>query len=478
MANPITASSAIDVQSLVSTLMRAERKPLAQVQEEASRIGTKISEFGKLQSEIARFRDGAAELARAPTWRAVTASSTNATAVEVTARTGAAAAQHTVEVTQLAQAQTVTSAAMAGTDTVIGGGTLRIQLGTQPSGPTSFSADLARPEVSIAIAANATLADVRDAINAQDAGVRASIVRDGDQFRLFVTGTTSGGNQAFRMQVDDDDGGSTDATGLSAIAFDPTAPAGAGRNLSLVRPATDASYSIDGVALTARGNRIENALDGVDLVLRQVTSAPVELDVKQDTGAMKAAMEKFVAAYNGLNTLLQAQTRYDAGSRTAGPLQGDRSAVGILERVRGALRETVAGSSLGSLAGAGVTLQRDGSLQLDASRFESAAGDPKQLEQLFSAIGTDDTDRGLMLRLRELGDSLNGADGAVKTATAAWEARRTENQRRQDALELRLSDVEKRLLRQFTSLDAQLAAAQQSGAALASALAGLPGTGR
>jgi flagellar hook-associated protein 2 len=478
MANPITASSAIDVQSLVSTLMRAERKPLVQVQQEASRIGTKISAFGKLQSEIARFRDAAAELARAQTWRAVTASSANAAAVEVSARPGAAATQHTVAVTQLAQAQTVTSAAMAGTDTVIGGGTLRIQLGTQPSGPTSFSADPQRAEVSVTIAASATLADVRDAINAQDAGVRASIVRDGDRFRLFVSGTSSGGDQAFRMQVVDDDGGSTDATGLSAIAFDPTAPAGAGRNLSLVRSATDASYSIDGVALSARGNRVENALDGVDLVLRQVTSAPVQLDVKQDTAAMKASMEKFVAAYNGLNTLLQEQTRYDAGSRTAGPLQGDRSAVGILEQVRAALRETVAGSTLGSLAGAGLALQRDGSLQLDANRFESAAGDPRRLEQLFSAVGTDDTDRGLMLRLRELGDSLNGADGAVKTATAAWEARKTSNQRRQDALELRLSDVEKRLLRQFSSLDAQLAAAQQSGAALASALAGLPGSGR
>jgi flagellar capping protein FliD len=37
-----------------------------------------------------------------------------------------------------------------------------------------------------------------------------------------------------------------------------------------------------------------------------------------------------------------------------------------------------------------------------------------------------------------------------------------------------MSDIEKRLLRQYSSLDAQLAAAQQSGAALSSALAGLP----
>jgi len=190
---------------------RCSRTPLAQVQSEASRIGTKISAFGKLQSEIARFRDAAAELARPATWRAVTARSADAAAVEVSARPGAAPNPYTVEVTQLAQSQSVTSAAMAGTDAVIGGGTLKIQLGTQPSGTAGFAADPERPEVSVVIAPGSTLAEVRDAINVSGAGVRAAILRDGSQVRLLVTGVGSGGDQAFRMLVDDADGGPTDA---------------------------------------------------------------------------------------------------------------------------------------------------------------------------------------------------------------------------------------------------------------------------
>jgi flagellar capping protein FliD len=79
-----------------------------------------------------------------------------------------------------------------------------------------------------------------------------------------------------------------------------------------------------------------------------------------------------------------------------------------------------------------------------------------------------------MLRFRDLGDRLIGADGTVPTATEAWEARKTANSRRQDAFETRMTEVEKRLLRQYTSLDAQLAAAQGSSNSLASALAGLP----
>ena len=39
-----------------------------------------------------------------------------------------------------------------------------------------------------------------------------------------------------------------------------------------------------------------------------------------------------------------------------------------------------------------------------------------------------------------------------------------------------MTDVEKRLLRQYSSLDAQLAAAQQSSSALTSALSALPKT--
>jgi flagellar hook-associated protein 2 len=474
MASPITASSSIDVQGMVQSLMKAESRPLSQMKTEARKIDTKISAYGKLQSQISGFRDAAAALARFDTWRAVKATSGNAAAVEVTAGPGAAATQRAVEVQQLAQAQTVTSGTLAGSDAVVGGGTLRIQLGTQPSGAASFTADAMRPEVSVPIAAGATLAEVRDAINGANAGVRASIVRDGDQVRLFVTGSASGANQAFRMQADDGDGDSTDTAGLSSIAFDPVAAAGAGRNLTMMRGATDAQYTIDGVPLTAHGNRIPGALDGVDLVLKQVTTAPVLLDVDVDTQALQESLNKFVAAYNSLNTLLAEQTKYDETSKVAGVLQGDRSAVGILGQVRAIVRETVAGGTLTRLADVGITLQRDGSLQFKSSAFESAATDPTRLETLFAAVGTDATNRGLMQRFKDLGDRLIGNDGSVKTATDAWAARLAANKKRQDAFEIRMTEVEKRLLRQYSSLDAQLAASQQSSAQLSSALASLP----
>ncbi|MFM1990337.1 MAG: hypothetical protein RJA99_3294 [Pseudomonadota bacterium] len=475
MASPITASSAIDVQGMVAGLMRAERKPLDQMKAEASRIDTKISAYGKLQSQVAAFRDAAAALGRFDTWRGVKASSADATAVEVSANAGAPAGQYSVSVQQLAQAQTVTSASFAAADAVVGGGTLRIQMGSQPSGSTSFTADATRPEVAVTVADGATLADVRDAINAAGAGVRASIVRDGDQVRLFLSGSDSGGNQAFRTTVTDLDGSTADSAGLSRLGYDPTA-VGAGQRLSLVRSATDAQYTLNGVALTARSNRIAGAMDGTDLVLKRVTTTPVQVDVSVDVEALRGTTQKFVDAYNALNKLLAEQTRYDEATKTAGALQGDRSAVGMLSQIRSIVRETVTGGTFTRLADVGLALQRDGSLALSASTFTSAATDPRRLEALFAASGasTTATDRGLALRIRDLGDRLVGTGGTVDTATAAWTARKTANQKRQDAFEVRMTDVEKRLLRQYSSLDSQLAAAQQTNAALTSALAGLP----
>lgn len=476
MASPITASNTIDVAAMVARLMKAERKPLDQMQSEAKKIDTKISAYGKLQSQLAAFRDAAALLGRFDTWRTVKGASSDASAVEVTAGAGASAGQRSITVQQLASAQTVSSGAFASADTVVGGGTLRIQAGTQPSGANSFTPDATRPEVTVNVPAGATLAQVRDAINSAGAGVRASIVKDGDQVRLFVTGNDSGGNQAFRIGVTDLDGGSTDAAGLSALAFDPSAAAGAGSNLSLVRAAADSKYTLDGVALTGRSNRIAGAMDGTDLVLKKVTTEPVQIDVTVDVEALRTAMTKFVDAYNGLNKLLAEQTRYDEATKTAGPLQGDRSAVSMLSQLRAIVRETVTGGALGKLADVGITLQRDGSLALSASTFASAATDPARLEKLFAATGAGvgAADRGLGLRFRDLGERLNGSGGTVDTATAAWTARKNANKQRQDAFEVRMTEVEKRLLRQFTALDAQLAAAQQTSAQLTSALAALP----
>src|SRR5690606_18824109 len=123
--------------------------------------------------------DAARALTRSDSWKAASATSSDDGFVQAAARSGAITGSYSIEVLSLASRQTLASTSYAAPDTVVGSGTLRIQLGTLSAGGTSFTPDAERPETSITIAAGATLAQVRDAINSAGAGVTASLVADG-----------------------------------------------------------------------------------------------------------------------------------------------------------------------------------------------------------------------------------------------------------------------------------------------------------
>src|SRR5690606_36194308 len=86
---------------------------------------------------------------------------------------------------------------------------------------------------------NATLAGVRDAINAANAGVTATIVNDGQGYRLVIASGETGLANALRITVSDDNG-----SGLDALAYD--ASAGGVSNLSETVAARNAEVVIDG----------------------------------------------------------------------------------------------------------------------------------------------------------------------------------------------------------------------------------------
>jgi flagellar hook-associated protein 2 len=201
----------------------------------------------------------------------------------------------------------------------------------------------------------------------------------------------------------------------------------------------------------------------------------VHINVKSDTDALKASTQKFVDAYNALNKVLSDGTRYDESTKTAGPLQADRAAVSMLQQIRSIVTDTVTGGTLTRLADAGMTLQRDGSIALNATNFASAASSPSNLQALFAATGggSGSTTQGLMLRFRSLADGITGTQGSLTAASDNWAARKKNNQARQEEIQVRLNSRQAALLKQYSALDAKLAAAQQNSAQLSSALAGL-----
>lgn len=469
----IGATSNLDVHGIVSQLMQIERRPLQAIERTISGIQTEISAWGKMQSSLSSFQDAARALMRSDTWGAAKASSSDESTLVATARSGAIEGNYSIEVSRLAGRQTLASGAFADGSAVVGSGTLRIRMGSLDAAGTAFTPDAARPEVAISIAEGATLADVRSAINAAGAGITASLVADGTGQRLMLRSAESGAQQAFRVDVDDTDGNGGDAAGLSAFAFDPSGAAGTGRNLMLTESAQDALVKVNGLDVTASGNRLEGVVENVVIEVRRETTAPIDITVASDPTALRASVDAFVKCYNELNKVLADQTRYEPATKFAGPLQGNQLAVRVHQQLRELMRTTIGDPPANSLSALGIELQRDGSLAVNDTRIAAALASPEKMEQFFAAIGATSEDNGLARRIVDRVSDLLAPDGTLPNATESLKARERSAEQQQERVEARLYDIERRLMRQYTALDANLSRITSSFAGIEGLLANM-----
>ncbi len=449
---------AIDVNGIVSQLMSIERQPLQVLQKSISGIQTKLSAFGKLQGQLSSFQDAARDLLDLDTWKAAQASTSDETAVKASASAGALPGAYDLTITQLAQRQTLATGAFANAGVVMGEGTLRIQLGTYTATGNTFTANPDKPEVAVSIAAGSTLAQVRDAINAADANVSASIVTDAGGARLVLRSDATGLSNSIKMTVTDADTTDTDTSGLSRLAYDPTAAVGAGKNLTQTQAAQNAQLSVSGIAVTSESNTVEGVVENVTLDLRKAGTGTLSVNVSYDGAQMRKAVEKFVSTWNDLNKTLADQTKFDPDSKVAGPLQGNNTVLGLQRQLRNTLQGVLGSGSPSRLSEAGIELQRNGSLSIKASRFDALLATPDKLKNLFAATDADPSLGGIARRLDTLVTGILGSDGAITSATENLRARQTRIEDQQDRLEQRLTLVEQRLVRQYTALDTNMSA--------------------
>jgi flagellar hook-associated protein 2 len=446
--------SGLDINGIVTQLMAIERQPLAALEREETKLTTKLSNFGKLQSLVSAMRDKASSISSVTLWSQTAGTSADDKAVAVTTANGAAIGSYAVEVQRLASAQTVSSRAFAAGDTPaqFGPGTLTIELGAWTGDPIDdFAPKAGASAVAITIdAADDTLAEVRDKINAAGAGVLATIVNDANGARLALRSATTGAENGFRVTATEttDDGVATD--GLSALAFD----ARVASPMTLNRSAANALATINGIPIESATNQLTNVSDGVSLRLLQETTAPVEIAVEADTKGAKTAIEDFIKAYNELATYLREQTRYDEATKKAGAMQGDGLAITLQRQLRNVTNESsTASTAFGRLADIGITMKSDGTLDVKSSALDNGLANMAELRRLLATDGVDSASSGFMQRFKELGDVMLGTDGAFESRTDGLQTRIDTLNDRQEQMEARLAATEKRLRAQYTALD-------------------------
>ena len=442
--------SGLDAESIITSLLQLEKRPLTALQEQEKGIKTKVSSFGQMQSLFSDLQNASRELSSPLLWGQATGTSSNPAAVTVSAGSGAPLGAYNVSVTNLAVAQTATSDPFSSSAATLGTGTLTITLGEWTGDPVSgFAGKAGAAPIPITIGDGETsLAQIRDKINAAGSGVTASIVNDASGARLSIISRETGAANGFKIA----------ATGaLSALAYDPLGASG----LALNQAARNAQATINGIEVSSASNTLSNVVEGITLNLLAPTTTPASVSVASNTDAVKAAVESFVKAFNGLASYIRTQTKYDAASKTGGPLQGDRTAIGLQNQLRNVLNEGSSASSVYTrLSDIGLVMKADGTLETKSSKLTEALSSPAnlaELRKLFATETEDDATSGFMVRYRKLAARVLGTDGSLTTATEGLNSRILGLKKREDALEARLIATEARLRAQYQALDEQMA---------------------
>ena len=229
------------------------------------------------------------------------------------------------------------------------------------------AAELAAPVATqfantIAIAASAsTPVGIAAAINSANLGVSAQLVSTGDAstpYKIMLTGT-SGASNAFSLTSLTSGGAAVDGVNFA----------------TRLQSAEDAALNVNGMAITSSTNRITDAIPGSTLELFTTTTGAASLDFSRDTSTVKTKIKALVTAFNDANSMLTVVS--DPKSTVAeygATLVGNN----VVSTVRSQMRllittdSTSPSGGLAALRDLGLSFNRTGTLELDATKLDSA----------------------------------------------------------------------------------------------------------
>ena len=229
------------------------------------------------------------------------------------------------------------------------------------------AAELAAPVATqfantIAIAASAsTPVGIAAAINSANLGVSAQLVSTGDAstpYKIMITGT-SGASNAFSLTSLTAAGAAVDGVNFA----------------TRLQSAEDAALNVNGMAITSSTNRITDAIPGSTLELFTTTTGAASLDFSRDTSTVKTKIKALVTAFNDANSMLTVVS--DPKSTVAeygATLVGNN----VVSTVRSQMRSLITTDStspsggLNALRDLGLSINRTGTLELDATKLDSA----------------------------------------------------------------------------------------------------------
>ncbi|GAB3338615.1 MULTISPECIES: flagellar filament capping protein FliD [Chromohalobacter] len=432
--------SGLDLNGLLDQLQEAEQEKLVPIQQQQVDQKTQISAYGKLQSSLSEVQSSASDLNDPELFNSVT-SNVEGESAEAAATPDAPPGRYDVEVQQLA---TASSIATQGVDeeTVL-------NANTEASLDVTLNDGTAQ---NIKVEADSTLSDVRDAINASDAGVSASVVFDGSQSRLAIASESMGAEAG----ID-----SVTFNGLDGMALDD------GTEIQ----GKDAKLDVNGVAITSDSNQVEEAIQGTTLSLTDTGESTVT--VARDEESIRGAITGFVDSYNDMKSTTADLTSFSSedGETQAGDLLGDSTTRMAESRLRSTMTESVGEDGLQTLEDVGISMNVDGELEIDDEQLDEALStQPGAVQTLFS--GTDES-AGIAGRVEEELDTMLGENGMVAGAVTGAENQKDRLEERYSSMEDSIATTVDRYRTQFQELDSMVSEMNQTSSYLTQQLSAM-----
>ena len=391
-----TSGANIDVATIVSQLMTVEQRPLTTLATKEASYQSQLSAFGSIQGAVSSFQSAVSALSNISKFQALSATPSDSSVLTASASSIAVAGTYAINVTNLAQSQKLAAAGQASSTAAIGGAgatTLTFDFGAiaggalgsngKYTGATTFTSNGNGAKTVNIDATNNSLQGIRDAINAANIGVTATIVNDGSAtpYRLTLTSSNIGKTNSLKISV------AGDLAISNLLAQDPAGT----QNMAETVTAQNTDLTVDGVPVSKTSTSISDVIQGVTLNVQKVTTTPVSVTVARDTSTISNSVTGFVKAYNDLNKTLKDFSSYNATTKQAAILQGDFTVRSLQSQLHAVLNTPISNNSgtLTTLSQIGVSIQKDGTMALDQNKLNTAiSSNFSSIASLFAAVGS------------------------------------------------------------------------------------------
>lgn len=353
----LNIGSGLDTTQIIDAIVNARKAPReAIINSSIESRQTQTTGFSEIKNALSSFKtnlslySGINGIAVGSNGTGVTATISNAD--------NAKAFSHDIAVTSLATAQVLAFDSFTSADQNLGTGSLSFSFGTWSGG--NFTSNGTTNTVTIS-SGNGTLDGIAASINDADIGVTASVVKEKDNSYYLMLKSTEGLANAMQISVTEDNA-SDSLDQLAFTSYDASTE---------IVAASNASFTIDGVALTRSSNSVTDVIDGTTLTLNSTTSSAETISASFDTSSALIAAQGFVAELNSLVTLLRTKMARGTETTSAGDLAGDPLVRSLTNQITDLINEPIVGFGSDSiyLANYGIMTNRDGSISLDSTTF-------------------------------------------------------------------------------------------------------------